>query len=186
MNYRIVPLYLISMVVILTIIGVIMSLDEAKYTPAAIALFILFGVLSVLLLLSVPFVRKKEIAIEMESYDFNKIENENRSIYDYSNEDEELSLFFDSSGMTLNDAFYWYNHLRICINTSNYLNKVLISIIFYIDEYNYCQIPFDGESINMVKKFNIKLENLEVFEYIIKHKEDAFNQIYKTSRVLLK
>jgi len=180
-NYRIVPAYIFIVILILITISILMSIDEIKYTPLAITLFIIIAAITVILLISVPFVRKKEIDMEMRRYDLCEIENECERTFNFSNDDFLLS--FDSNGMTLNDDFFWYNHLKISIDTSNYLNRVLISIIFLIDENNYCRIPFNGETISMVRKFNIKLENPEVFEYIICNKEDAFVQIYKTGRV---
>ncbi len=176
MNYRIVPGYLL-----LIIICVMMSIDETKYTPLAILLFGIIGLLTVLLLASGPFVRKKEIQMEMGRYNFERREIEPTQIFDFSN--EENSIQFDSNGMTVNDAFYWYNHLTVRVITSNYLLRIIINIIFIIDEMNCYQIPFNGDTIDMIRQFDIKLENPDDFEYIVNHKENAFRKIFLKGHV---
>lgn len=181
MNYRIVPGYLFACAICIVIICVVMSIDEAKYTPLAIILFSAIGLLTIVLLTTVPFVRKKEIQLEIGRYNFEEMETEPKKIYVFS--DEEMSIHFDSNGMTVMDKFFWYNHLTVRINTSNYLNRVWITILFIINEASYCTIPLNGDTIHMIKEFGIKLENPETMEYIVHHKEDAFNRIYRTGHV---
>ena len=176
MNYRIVPGYAVACAVLLTIICITMSADETKYTPLAIVLFGIIGLLSVLLLASGPFVRKKEIQMEMSRYDFEKTEIEPAQRYEFS--DEGISVHFDKNGMTVNDIFFWYNHITARVNTYTWLHRIIITLIFFLDEENYFEIPLNGDTINMVKQFEIKLENQDALDYIVHHKEDAFKKIY--------
>ncbi len=180
MNYRIVPIYFLLVVVIITVVGITMSIDDKKYEPLAIVMFVIFGVISIALLSSVPFVRKKEIACEMKRYNFEEPENK-LSTYNFS--DQEITLLFDEKGMTVNNTFYWYNHLETVINTSNHLMRILITICFIMNEEEYIELPFTGETIHMIKKFRTNLLNQEDFEYILDHKEEAFTKIYKTGHV---
>lgn len=183
MNYRIVPAYLIFSVVLLVAIGILMSIDEEKYTPVSIGLFIVIGIASIVLLASVPFIRKKEIESEINRYDFDTQNIELKDVYNFSN--DEVSFCFDKNGMFVNESFYWYNHLKIFITTSNSLNRIWISTVFFIDEDNFCEIPLDGEIISMIYAFNMNLENPELLKYIIEHKEDAFTKIYKLGTLKL-
>ncbi len=181
MNYRIVPAYVIAAIVCLAFICVMMSIDETKYTPAAIALFVFIGLLSALLLSSGPYVRKREIAEEMKRYDFETVGEKSNGTYDFS--DNELSVHLDANGMTINGLFFWYNHLRIFLHTGNKLNRIQIAVVFCMDEQNSVEIPLNGDTIDMIRKFHIQLENPDDLMYIVSHKKDAFNKIYKTGHV---
>lgn len=181
MNYRIVPLYLLAVVSCIVIVGILMTVDESRYTPVAIGLFALIGILTLAFVSSVPFVRKREILAEMKRYDFHTGGVEPRDVYDFS--DEEVSLRFDPNGMYVNDTFFWYNHLNIFINTSNYLNRVWISIVFLVSESDYYELLLNGETISMIERFNIHLGNRQTLDYLVHHKEEAFIKIYKTGHV---
>lgn len=180
-NYFVVPIYALITLICLVMVGVLMEIDEHRYTPIAIGLFIFIGVMTFSLLVSIPLTRKLEIKAEIKRYDFDTSNIESNGIYDFSN--EEVSLRFDENGIYINDTLFWYNHLKVFINTSNHLNCVWVSIIFYINETNYYDILLCGKIINMIEKFNINLLNRESFDYIINHKEEAFTKIYKTGQV---
>jgi len=176
-NYRIAPVYALITVICLVMIGILMEADESRYTPVAIGLFVFIGVMTVVLLASIPYTRKLEIKAELKCYDFDTSSVESKDVYDFS--DEEVSFRFDKNRMYINNTFYWYNHLRIIVNTSNYLNRIWIMIMFFINESDYGQVLLNGDTLNMVEKFNINLVNRETLDFIVNHKEEAFDRIYK-------
>jgi hypothetical protein len=176
-NYRITPAYAILMVACMITAGILMETDEIKYTPLAILIFVFMGFVSIALVIISPYIRKKEIEIEMLRYNFNDTDYESNGIYDFS--DEEHIIIFDNNRMQIDDAFYWYKNLQIFIDTSNSLNRIWISLVFLINETDLCQIPLNEKTIKMVKEFNIKLINKDVLDYIIGHKKEAFDKIYK-------
>jgi len=79
--------------------------------------------------------------------------------------------------------FFWYNHLKILLNTSNYLNRVWISIRFFINENVYCEFLVSKEIIEMMKAFDITLSDNDSLDFIINNKREAFTKIYKTGHV---
>lgn len=180
-NYRVAPLYVLIVIICFIIVAVLMETDEIRYTPAAIGIFIFFGVITAALLASVPLTRKFEIKTELKRYDFDTKYVESMDTYEFS--DEEVTVHFDKYGMHVNDMLFWYNHLRVIIHSSNYLNRIWIAIRFFINESDYIELALNGDTINMIEKFNIKLANREALDYIIHHKEEAFTKIYKTGRV---
>ena len=80
MNYIIVPIFLLFMIICIAIILITLSINEEKYTPLAIVLFCAIGLFMLGLLVSIPFVRKKEIILEMGKYDFS-LDNCNIDFY---------------------------------------------------------------------------------------------------------
>jgi hypothetical protein len=175
MNYIVVPVFLAVTAICIVIIGVTMSTDEEKYTPLAIALFAFEGVVIVLLMISVPFVRRREIQLELSKYSFDD-EAEPKDEYLFGSEYGDV--VFDRNGITCGDNYYDYADVSASIFTGNYLLLVNISIEFYLDEEQSIMIPLSSETIHMLKQFGIELENPEVLEYILNNKEDAFKQIY--------
>ena len=86
-NYVVVPIILAITVAIMTTMIVLMSIDENKYV---IEFLVLFGVIILIiaaLLISVPFTRKKEVAIELEKYDFDVKSAEPRDEYVFTKKD---------------------------------------------------------------------------------------------------
>jgi len=103
-NYRIVPAYAGLVMVCLAIVGILMEMDETRYTPTAIGIFVFIGVVTIGLLSATPLVRKKEIEAEMNRYDFDIAGVEAKNIYDFSG--DEVSFRFDKNGMYINEDFF--------------------------------------------------------------------------------
>ena len=180
-NYVVVPIYAILILLCLMAAAVLLTIDEIKYTPAAIVIFCFTGLLSILLLASVPFVRKMEIRTELSRYNFDDSEITDKDVYTYSIGD--TSATFDKNGMYLDGNFYWYNHLLIIFATSKELMRIWISIQFMTNDGTGVNIVITNELIHMLKQFGITTVNQEALAYTIRHKQAAFTQIYKTGTV---
>ena len=180
-NYRVLPIFGIVTVALLVTVSILMTIDEDKYTPAAIAIFVFLGVLMVGVLISVPYTRRAELAIEMKRYDFDVSNLYPRQVYDFFY--GTLSLRFDKNGMYVNGVLFWYNHSKMFINTSNKLNRIWITLVLYIDESCCFELLLDRDVLSMIKEFGIPLSNQATLDYIINHKEEAFKKIYNKGHV---
>lgn len=181
MNYIIVPLFLIFMIVILTIIGITLSINEEKYTPLAIVLFSIFGVGIIGLLVSVTFVRKKEIKIELAKYDFT-INNEMKEKY-YLKTTNGNEAIFTKDYMIVDNKKYLYDDFEIILYTSNYLLNVRINVEFVLVNSSsyvnpYWNFRLNNDLLNAIMKYEIKLNNYKLLNYIINNKEAAFKHIF--------
>ena len=67
-SYILTPIYAIISFVLMAVFGVLMSIDEDKYLISGILCLCAFVVLSIMLLSTVPFVRKKAIQTEIQRY----------------------------------------------------------------------------------------------------------------------
>lgn len=133
-NYRIVPLYVLLAAGMLVAFGILMGIDEERFLTIGLCLLGAITLLTVSVLISVPFVRNKEIYIEMSRYDFDLSDEAYQDVYDFSS--EELCLRFDKNAMYLDGKCYWYNHLTINVVASNFLQRILLAICFKTDADN--------------------------------------------------
>ena len=177
MNYRIIPCYALLCAACLISGIVLMEIDEKKFTLVFVGLLAIIMLLSVWLLLSVPKMRKKELLLEMERYDFHDadIPQDSRYIIEYGG----AELVFDSNGIDVDGTFYWYSHLNPQLVTSNRFNRVWAAIMFGNDPVKSLFVPISPVLIRAVKTLEIPLQNKEAFSYLVQHKENAFAQIYK-------
>ena len=180
-NYTVVPIVLVVTVIILTTICITMEINEEKYTVLSIILFSILGLIYALLLISVPFIRKKEIEIELSKYNFD-IEDDVKE--EYIVESSSSQVIFKKDGLYFENNHYKYEDLYLQLMTSNYLLKITIKV--YINAKNsnsfikpHWNMTLDKELVNAILKYDIKLENYDKFIYIINNKEDAFKQIYR-------
>lgn len=91
-NYIIVPVYLLYTVVFVALSLILMNIDENKFLIVFLILGGIFLALTAALLLSLPFVRKKELADEMARYDFDVAGAEVKEQYVY-NKVEPIATF---------------------------------------------------------------------------------------------
>lgn len=180
-NYTVVPIVLVVTVIILTTICITMEINEEKYTVLSIVLFSMLGLIYALLLLSVPFIRKKEIEIELSKYNFD-IEDDVKE--EYIVESSSSPLIFTKDGLYFENNHYKYEDLYLQLMTSNYLLKITIKVYINAKKCNsfikpHWNMTLDKELVNAILKYDIKLENYDKFIYIINNKEDAFKQIYR-------
>lgn len=80
-NYVVLPVYVVSCVALLVPMIWLMEIDDEKYLPVFLALFGVFVLMTAALFISLPFIRKKEAAIELEKYDFHLKSAEPRGEY---------------------------------------------------------------------------------------------------------
>lgn len=177
MNYIIVPVYIGLMILLMGGMGVLMSIDPVKFEPTAFVLMGLFGLATVVLLASVPYVRKKEIEIELSRYDFTLAPEHKKSVYEFVAEGQ--SVRFDASGVTLDVDFLSYENLTQELNTTNRLLRVHLGIMFYTKFSRTFEIPVCPDSITMLERFKIQLDNAEDFAYLLQNKKQAFLDIFK-------
>ena len=186
-NHIIAPIFVLIMIIILVVVGITMNIDEKKYTPLAICLFIFYGLLCIGLLVLTPFIRKIELKIEMAKYNFDKVKLDMDSSFKFtpiSGTDEKAIVIFKENCLEIYGKEYYYKDFDIRIFSGNYLNLIHLSVIFTLlnsgKEYDpYLAFPLDGRLVTVIDKYNIKIHDKEVLDYIINNKEDAFNQIYK-------
>jgi hypothetical protein len=107
MNYIIVPIFLLFMIICIAIILITLSINEEKYTPLAIVLFCSIGLFMLGLLVSIPFVRKKEIILELGKYDFS-LDNCNIDFYSIKSIEGE-KFIFKKTGITIKGIEYPYD-----------------------------------------------------------------------------
>ncbi len=177
-NYRIVPAYGLLCVLCVTLIVVLMETDPERFAPA---FFLLMGVMAaatVLLLSRVPKLRQKELTMELDRYDLDVsgLEPRDRYVLDY----EGAELILDQNGLTLDGKFYWYNHLKPGLVTTNRFNRVWLAIQFGEDPLHSLFVPLSPELICGVQNLPIPLVNPEMLDFLLTHKENVFAQIYNT------
>ncbi len=64
-SYVLAPAYLAVLAIIITVFGILVSIDEEKYLVAGIVCLGFFAVLSVAVLLAVPYIKKEAIKTEL-------------------------------------------------------------------------------------------------------------------------
>ncbi len=82
-NYVIVPIYLATTAAALITGGCLMAVDEKRYTAVFLILCGFVGLLTAALLVSLPFVRKKEAISEAAKYDLDLESVEQKDKYEF-------------------------------------------------------------------------------------------------------
>lgn len=181
-NFVVVPIYLIIMVTILTTIGILLSIDENKYTNFSLILVFIFILMSISLLISIPIIRKKEVEIESNKYDFT-INKEEKDEYVLKTIDG-TDCIINSEYIIIDNKKYQHDDFYIEVVTNNYLLTVQILIEFVFIESDEVVAPYwnfklNNELLNAIIKYNININNKEMFDYVINNKKEAFKQILK-------
>lgn len=185
-NYILVPIFFLIMGIILLVNCIMLSMDEKKYTPFAIGLFLIYGLMCMGMLVITPFVRKVELKIEMSKYNFDRITLGSDSFFEFvpiSGTEANIVVLFQEHCLKLYDKEYNYCDFNVRLCSSNHLNKINLFIVFTLHNsdtaYNpYLSFILEGRLITVLERFNIVIENQDELEYIIKNKENAFKQIY--------
>lgn len=180
-NYNVVPIVLIVTFVFLTTIFITMEINEEKYTVLSIILFSVLGLIYASLLISVPFIRKKELEIELSKYNFD-IDDDIKE--EYIIESSSTPVVFKKDGLYFENKHYKYEDLYLKLMTSNYLLKITIKVYISVKDSDsfikpHWNMKVDKELVNAIMKYNITLDNHKQFIFIINNKEDAFKQIYR-------
>lgn len=128
MNHIVIPAFISCTAIILIIIIALLSTDEKKYTNVGILLFILIGILCIALLAAVPFVRKKEIALELARFANSKITDPLATAYHFTDRGNDLTL--TTEGLALADAFYLYEQLHVKVESSAKNNQIQLYFPF--------------------------------------------------------
>lgn len=188
-NYLVVPLYLAAGAIVVIVGYVLMTIDEQKNEPVFIALLIMFGVITVALLISVPFIRRIEIATEIRkhNYDISGVILPDSKLPVAVN--EHLHLIFAEQGLTANGHLYAWSDFIIWISTSNKYKLIRVALDFvFADERKV--ILDDGESITgfslvltrellcAIEAFGIPIKNRSDLDYILHNQKPAYTQIY--------
>ena len=193
MNYVVVPIFFTVTVTCILVGAVLISIDETRYEGAFIGIMVLVGVLMAALLASVPFVRRKEIAIELAKHDYDTSTVEDRDTYEFVFSDGS-SVALEYAGVTIFDRFFHYGGFRIAVETSNMLNQVHVFLSFQLKGGCSLAEEEDGsvdgfhleltkELLHAVDHFPIRIENRSVLDALRSDKQKAFEQIYKTGRI---
>ena len=185
-NYTVVPIVFIVTFVFLTTIFITMEINEEKYTVLSIILFSVLGLIYTLLLLSVPFIRKKELEIELSKYDF-YIDDEEKEEYIVESTST-IPVFFKKDGLYFNNKHYKYEDLYLQLMTSNHLLKITIKVYISVKDSDsfikpHWNMKLDKELVNAIMKYDIKIDDYDKFIYIINNKEKSFKQILKCGYV---
>ncbi len=180
-NYRIVPAYILFVAVCIGLGLVLMEINEHRFLPVFIGLFALMTVVSVLLALSVPKTRKKELEYELARYDFDYSDVPVQDRYTIAYEGSELVL--SANGLTLDGKFYWYSHLNPALVVSNKFNRVWLAVWFGNDIFKSLYVPLCPALLRAVEALDVPIQNREELEYLLSHKENAFAQIYSYGTV---
>ena len=181
-SYILTPIYATVCFFLIGVFAVLMGIDDEKYFVEGLLCLGFLVLISVVFLASVPFVRKKAITVEMQRYDFDTSDVEEKDVFDFSTED--FTLKFDKNGMYVNEELFYYNHLNNYILTENYCKRVGIYIQFSLDEEHKIALSLSPETLKMLECFEVQLENKHILDYITTNKEDAFKQIYNKGYVI--
>ena len=190
-NYIFTPIYLLTTVILFGIIGILLSIDEEKYKVLCLVLFGVFALSNVVLLASTPFIRKKEIKIELSRHDFTireELLQYNIRSLDYSKFglSKDLDVVFDKRGLRVNNKDYMYEDFSIYVSTGNHNMRVEIVVDFILqseDEKLFMIFNMDNDLLNVIVNYNLQIKNKKVLDYIINDKEKAFNEILSHGQI---
>lgn len=182
MSYWVAPLYVLVSFLLIAGFGILLAMDEAKYFLPAMVLMGIFIVMSIALLASVPFVRKRAIEAEMQRYCF---DTTNVVVERKLNVDGK-HLCFNKDGVKIDDNVFDYSDLCCRIVTDNYCKRINVSLSICppADEEGVL-LPLTCYTLKLLECLPIPLENPELLEYILQHKAEAFRQIYDRGWVKL-
>lgn len=182
-NYIFIPIWLAIFFLNILLIVII----DAKNDSLSLASYILLGIdiLSLpTILSSVPLIRKKEVKLELDKYDF--VNSNGDLIYEFEDEMSVKSInkieFFEDK-ILINNNELNYENCNCMIVTNNHLLRININLLFEIwdkncYEYNV-SLKLDGKLIKLINDKQIKVLNKDTYDYIIHNKGKAFYQIIK-------
>ena len=167
-NYVVVPIYLAAVSASIITAICLSYIDETRYTPVFIVLLCFIALITAALLISIPFVRKKEVLTEAAKYDFDFQNAEKKENYTFEQRilvgvaDAESSPFEDLAnkrvtvkGAAKLEEFLSSLHIR-GITPHEFFNDINIDIADLTEEsiYTYYEVEkTDNEKINIYEKF---------------------------------
>ncbi len=182
--YRITSVYVFVSVLLSVGFGVLMDIDDERYFLPAISLIGIFAALSIVLLASLPYVRKKAVETELQRYDFDTSSINSADVWTISAEGE--TVRFDRRGMQVRGVRHDYDGLRCRIVTNNYYQRINISLwCASSEEEDGVLLPLTSQVLKMIEYLNIPLDNPETLDFILHHRVAAFRQIYDKGFVTL-
>lgn len=198
--YRITPIYALVSILLIAGFGVLMEIDDERYFLPAISLMGIFAALTIVLLASLPYVRKKAVETELQRYDFDTSSINSADVWTFSAEGE--TVCFDRQGMQVRDVRYGYDDLCCRIVTGNWCRRINISLWCIPSEEDNEEedeeeegegdeeedgvlLPLTSEVLKMIEYLNIQLDNPETLDFILHHRAEAFRQIYDRGFVTL-
>lgn len=182
MSYRVVPVYALVSFLLIAGFGILLAADEEKYFVPAMAMLGAVAAMSIVLLASLPFVRKRAIEAEMQRYCF---DTTNVVVERKLNADGK-HLCFNKDGVKIDDNVFNYSDLCCRIVTDNYCKRIHVSLwICPPEDAEGILLPLTCYTLKLLECLPIPLENPELLEYIRTHKEAAFRQIYDKGFVTL-
>lgn len=181
MSYRITPIYLLVSLLLIVVFYILMETDEDKYFAYGMICLALFAVITIALLAMVPYVRKKAIATELTLYNFDTSNEPTLETYDFST--DEFSLKFDKFGLYLDGELFYYKTMKKFLWTRNDCNRVRLSLVFRFVKQSYVELPLNPATLKMLQSLQIELDNQAALDYVLSHKKEAFEQIYKTGKI---
>jgi len=183
MNYRIVPGFAALCLGCVTLSIILMERDDRAFLWAFLVLMGIVAAASIWLVMQVPKMRKLELQAELDRYDLEPAPAEENGSYSLAHEGRELIL--NGDGIRYDGVFYWYNHLKPRLVTSNRFLRVWIAIQFGTVPVKSLFVPLCPTLLAAIRDFKIPLENPEALEFLLTHKENAFGQIYQSGSFIL-
>lgn len=180
-SYIVTPIYVVVCLLLAAAFGILMEIDDEKFLVQGLLCIGAFALISVILLATVPFIRKKTIRTELELYDFDSSKVEELDVWDFST--EESGLKFDQLGMYIDNELFYYNHISKTVETSNHCKRIIIYLQFAISEEQIITLPVNPTTLKMLECLNIKLDNQNILEYILSNKQEAFKKIYNRGHI---
>lgn len=177
-NYRIVPGFVAVCAACILLVLLLGNADADRFAPIMVGLLFLVGAASVALLLTVPKTRRQELAVEMQRYSFDTSTVAQQESYTVAFDD--ITVTLSGNGLTLGEKFYWYNHLAPKLVTSNRFHRIWIAVQFGAVPGKELFVPLTPTVVQAVKQFPIPLQNYEMLDFLLSHKENVFAQIYQT------
>ena len=105
-TYVITPIYLGVALLLIIAFAVLMEIDDEKYLVVSLCFLALLAIFTVVFLSAVPFIRKKVLRDELDSYSFDFSDLEHKTEYEYSFDDSIIK--FDQYGMYVEGHLFYY------------------------------------------------------------------------------
>lgn len=96
---------------------------------------------------------------------------------------ERQELIFGEKGVKVKDSFFPYEEITARIETANPLMLARILLSLRLSEDLYACIKLDKQSLHVLKRFHIRIENEDVLQTLVYDTEGAFRQIIKYGKI---
>ena len=198
-NYFIIPSFIAFVVLDFIAIAILLAIDSIGLIAWSVSLFLLAIVGLVVLLCFLPYVKKQELKNEilrMEEFFKQELLEDPTCEYVMPRSDTGgiVELVFSPTGMSIGGQVYSYDGFECGMFTSNYMNRANLVVVFSRTEVGdeedadnegvlEFSLPLDINLLSILKKYNIKLVNEDVFNFVKEHTEIAVKQIIKYGKI---